>query len=271
VDSAFAKICKGCFASTKYSPELDVTPELDENDTRLCQEWVGILRWAVELGRLDIYLEVSLISSHDANILHIFAYLKRRDKLTLAFDPRHPPIDENRFQEYDWHDFYPDASEAIPDNLPEARGKEISITCFVDASHASNLKTRRSHTGILIFINRAPIIWYSKRQNTVKSSTFGSEFIALKTAIEMIIGLRFKLRCFGIQIDGSTNIMCDNEPVTKNVRIPQSTLSKKHNAVAYHKCREAVAANIYRCAHEPSPTNLADLFTKKRVQQSEIG
>ena len=58
--------------------------------------------------------------------------------------------------------------------------------------------------------------------------------------------------------------MCDNEPVTKNVRIPQSTLSKKHNAVAYHKCREAVAANICRCAHEPSSTNLADLFTKQK-------
>lgn len=79
----------------------------------------------------------------------------------------------------------------------------------------------------------------------------------------MIIGLRFKLRCFGIPLDGSINIMCDNEPVTKNVRIPESTLSKKHNVVAYYKCREAVATYIYRCAHKRSPTNLADLFTKQ--------
>ena len=88
--------------STKYSPELDTTPELDADDTRLCQEWVGILRWDVELGRIDIYLEVSLISSHVANprrghlkeILYIFTYLKRRNKLTIAFDLRHPTIDE---------------------------------------------------------------------------------------------------------------------------------------------------------------------------------
>ena len=53
----------------------------------------------------------------------------------------------------------------------------------------------------------------------------------------MLIGLRFKLRCFGIPIDGPSNVMCDNEAVTKNVRTPQSTLSKKHNAVAFHKCR----------------------------------
>ena len=73
----------------------------------MCEEWVGILRWAVELGRLDIYLEVSLILSYVANprrghskeILHIFGYLKRRNKLAISFDPRHPSIDEERFIE----------------------------------------------------------------------------------------------------------------------------------------------------------------------------
>ena len=61
---------------------------------------------------------------------------------------------------------------------------------------------------MLIFINRAPILWYSKRQNTVGSSTFGSELIALKTAIEM-------LRCFGIPDDGSSNVMYHNDAVAK--------------------------------------------------------
>lgn len=111
------------------------------------------------------------MSSHVANsrrghlkeILHMFAYLKRRNKPTILFNSRHPLIDENRFQECDWRDFYSDASENVPENLPDPRVKEVSITCFVDASHASDLKTRRSYTGILIFVNRAPIIWYSKR------------------------------------------------------------------------------------------------------------
>ena len=58
--------------------------------------------------------------------------------------------------------------------------------------------------------------------------------------------------------------MCDNEAVAKNVNTPQSTLSKKHNAVVFHKCREGVAAFIYRCAHEPTGTNLSDLFTKQK-------
>ncbi len=67
------------------------------------------------------------------------------------------------------------------------------MTYFVNADHAGCQLTRRSHTGVILYINRAPIIWYSKRQNTVESSTFGSEFIAMKIAIELIEGLRYKL------------------------------------------------------------------------------
>ena len=79
-------------------------------------------------------------------------------------------------------EFYPDAEEAIPTNSPEPRGKPVQINCFVDADHAGNTITRRSQTGILIFLNMAPIYWFSKKQNTVETSTFLSEFVALKIA-----------------------------------------------------------------------------------------
>ena len=222
--------------SHKYSLELDITPEIDTDDTRLCQAWVQILLWAVELGRLNIHLEVSLISSHVANhrrwylkeILHIFADLKKRNKLTIAFNPRHPSIDEEISIDCNWKDFYPDAQKAIPNNLPKPRGKDVSITCFVDAFHTNNLKTWRPNTGILIYINCAPIIWYSKRYNTVESRTFGSEFTALKTVIEILIRLRFKLRCFEIPIDGSSNAMYDNKAVTK--KCPHSSIHTTEEA-----------------------------------------
>ena len=136
------------------------------------------------------------------------------------------------------------------------------MNCFVDADHAGNQMTRRSQTGIIIFINRAPIIWYSKRQNTVEASTFGSKFIALKTAIEQIEALRYNLRMFGIPLLGPCNVFCDNEAVTHNVSLPHSTLKKKHNAIAYHRVREAVAAGSIRVAKEDGQTNLADFLTK---------
>ena len=82
------------------------------------------------------------------------------------------------FKEYDWQDFYRDAKEAIPKDAPTPRGRSVSTHSFVDADHASNTVTRRSQTGVLLFINSAPIMFFNKKQNTVEVSTFGSKFIA---------------------------------------------------------------------------------------------
>jgi hypothetical protein len=81
----------------------------------------------------------------------------------MVFDDILPTIDESIFQtNADWTDFYLDAKEHIPTNAPEPRGNEVNMYCFCDSDHAGDRLTRRSHSGILIFLNRAPIIWYSK-------------------------------------------------------------------------------------------------------------
>jgi hypothetical protein len=64
-------------------------------------------------------------------------------------------------------------------NTPLPRGAYVQINAFVDANHTGNKLTRQFHTGILIYLNRAPVIWFSKAQKTVELSTFGSEFVAL--------------------------------------------------------------------------------------------
>ena len=61
-------------------------------------------------------------------------------------------------------------------------------------------------------------------------------------AVELIESLWYKLHLFGIPIEGPTNVYCDNEAVTKNTTIPESTLKKKHNSIAHHCACEAVAA-----------------------------
>ena len=116
--------------------------------------------------------------------------------------------------------------------------------------------------GILLFVNRAPVMWLSKRTNTVEVSTFGSEIVAMRNAVELIESLRYKLRMFGVPIEGPTNVFCDNQAVTKNCSMPESTLQKKHHSINYHRNREAVASNTIRIAYEDSETNLADAFTK---------
>ena len=253
-----------------YKPELDSTCELKADGLQWYQELIGSLRWAVEIGRVDILLETSLMSTylampregHLEQVLHIFGYLKSHKKMRILFDPAYPQINENWFKRYDWHDFYRDAKEAIPPNMPEARGRRVIISCFVDANHAGNTVNRRSQTGVLIFVNKAPILWFSKRQPSVESSTFGAEFCAMKTSFEMIEALRYKLRMFGVPIDGPANIFCDNEAVYKNTVAPESTLRKKHHSIAYHRCREAVAAGTVRVAKQGTDLNLSDLFTK---------
>ena len=80
--------------------------------------------------------------------------------------------------------------------------------------------------------------------------------------MEMIKSLRYKLRMFGIPIDGPANVFCDNEAVYKNTSMPASVLNKKVHSIAYHMCREAVAAGIIQIAKEGTDTNLADVFTK---------
>ena len=153
--------------------------------------------------------------------------------------------------------------------MPEARGNVVSTHCFVDADHAFNCITRRSQTGILLFVNRAPVVWYSKRQNTVETSTFGSKFVAMRISVELVEALRYKLRMFGIPIEGPTNVFCDNEAVTKNNIFPEYTLKKKHNSIAYHRSREAVAAGTIRVTKEDGKTNLADVLTKPLAQATK--
>jgi hypothetical protein len=253
-----------------YKPELEVSAELDQNQVTWYQQLIGMLRWICELGRVDILYEVSKLSSHSAlprmgHLLaayNVFAYLGTQSKKKLVFDDRRVDIDPECFIQSSWNDFYPDPDPKLPPNMLPPRGTPVKVTCFVDADHAGDLRTRRSHTGIIIFINNAPIAWYSKKQNTVETSTFGSEFVAMRIAIEQCEALRYKLMMFGIAMDGPIDILGDNNSVKKNSSLPQSVLAKKHNSICYHRVRESVAAGIVQIAKVHTNDNLADILTK---------
>jgi hypothetical protein len=224
----------------------------------------------VELGRLDIYTEVALLSQHLAlprvghleAAYHIFAYLMKHEASRIIIDSTGQEPADPKYHKPDWSAFYENLEEELPPKMPEPLGNPVTMHVFVDANHAGNVVTRRSHTGILMFIQNSPILWLSRRQNTVETSTFGSEFVAMRTARDLIIAMRYKLRMFGVPIDGPAQVYCDNQGVVKNTSIPESVLSKKHNAINYHAVREAAAAGVLQVHKEDTETNLADLFTK---------
>jgi len=78
----------------------------------------------------------------------------------------------------------------------------------------------------------------------------------------MIEALRYKLRCFGVPIDGPCDVLCDNRSVATNSSVPASVSNKRHNAICYHRVREAQAAGVIRVGWIEGKNNIADLFTK---------
>ena len=163
----------------------------------------------------------------------------------------------------DWASFYNKLEEKLPPRMSEPLGHSVNIHVLNDANYAGNIVSRRSHTGIPLFVQNSPILWASRRQNTVETLTFGSECVMLRTARDVIFAQRYKLRMFGIPLEGTSQVYYDNQGVVKNASISESVLSKKHNAIDYHAVREAAATGVLLQVHkEDTQTNLADLFTK---------
>jgi len=260
------------FASN-YRPEVDCSPELSPYDANYFQSQIGILRWTVELGRVDILTEASMLASHLAlpreghleAVYHIFAYLDKKHNARMVFNPDYPEVDKTKFKDCDWREFYGNAEEAIPENAPEPRGRQVELTLYVDSDHANDELTRRSRSGYFIFLNKAPISWFSKKQATVETSVFGAEFVAMKIGMEALRGLRYKLRMMGVPIAGPSHIYGDNMSVIHNTQRPESVLKKKSNSICYHAIREAVAMGECLTAHVSTNDNPADLLTKSGI------
>ena len=98
-----------------YEPELDTTPTLNPELSSWYASLIGMLRWMVEIGQVDIITEVSKMASHqmaspreghlDA-LMHIFGFLQINHNSRMAYNPSYPTIDMNVFKPNDWKSFY---------------------------------------------------------------------------------------------------------------------------------------------------------------------
>jgi hypothetical protein len=174
----------------------------------------------------------------------------------------HSPFEDKK-QSFDtWQEFYPDAEEDMPHDQPVAGTKTTQKTVFVDADHAHDVVTRRSVTGIILFINNAPVRWVSKRQKTVETYTYGSEMVAGRIACELVLEYHYALRMLGVEVDGPAMMFGDNNAVVISTSIPSSQLKKKHHSCAFHRIRECVTMAVLDFMHIPSADNLANALTK---------
>ena len=118
-----------------YRPEKGVSEPLSPELALFYQSLIGIMRWMVDIGRIEITTEISLLSSHNAypregyfeTVLHVMVYLEIKHNYRLAMDPNYPPINEDNFNSHYWIDFYGDVQEDIPVNTSAPRVKGVVI------------------------------------------------------------------------------------------------------------------------------------------------
>jgi len=235
-----------------YHPELDKRDFLSPDDVSKYGMMVGSLNWVVILGQYDVCHATQVMARysnapHEGHInamKRIFGYLKAYKNWAITYDATLPDLDKYPVTEYKWFQSYPGIQEELPPDMPESRGNPVRMSGFFDASHASCLVTQRSVTRILLLLNRTPIKWYSKRQATVESSTYGSELVAGRILVEMVMDFRYRLQMLGVPVLGSCLLFGDNQLMVTSVTIPSSVLKKRHNAIAWCRVREAVAAPL---------------------------
>ena len=261
-----------CPMEEKDHPELDLSPELDLDGIRVYQSLIGALQWAVTLGRFDILMGVTTMASfrvaprqgHLDRLKRLYGYLKRQPDGAIRFRtgiPNHeaisPPV------QYSWiNSVYGPNTEELPPNMPTPRGKVCRTTTYEDANLMFCMVTGRSMTGAIHMVNQTPVQAFCKKQNVVETATYGSEFMAARQATEQIMDLRYTLRMMGIPIDGPAWMFGDNQSVITSSTIPHSNLNKRHNALSYHRVREAIAANILYLIHIDGKLNPSDVLTK---------
>jgi hypothetical protein len=252
-------------------PEMDETAELGPEDITKYQSLIGALQWVTSLGRFDILTPVMTMAKfraaprkgHMDRLRRIYGYLKKFKHGAIRVRTGMPDYSHLTKVEYDWmHTVYGDVKENIPHDIPTPLGNKVLTTTYEDANLYHDLTTGRAVTGILHLLNGTPVDWFSKRQDTVETATYGSEFVAARIATEQIIDLRTTLRYLGVPIEGRAYMFGDNQSVITSSTIPHSNLSKRHNALAYHRVREAIAASILWFFFIDGKNNPADILSK---------
>ena len=138
----------------------------------------------------------------------------------------------------------------------------MTTTTTLDANLLHCLATGASLNACLHFCNQTPTNWYSKKQATVETGTYGSEFVAAKTTTEQIMDLRYSLRYLGVPIKSKSYMFGDNRSAVTSAALPHSTLSKRHNILAFHRVRVAIAGKIIDFHWIQSEYNLSDMLSK---------
>ena len=251
-------------------PKLDTSTELEVDNIKIYQTLIGCLQWLVSLGHFDTCTSVMTMSSFQAmpkeghldHVKQLIGYVSKMRDAAICYRTECPDLSDLPEELYSWdNSVYGNVSEEIPKDVPVPLGNVVDTITFVDANLLHDLLSRKAVMGALHMLNKMPINAFSRKQSTVETSTFGSEFVAVRTATDQIIDLCLTLRYMGVLI-GRSVLFGDNESVVTNSTVPTSCLMKRHVALSYHRVREAIVANAFSFFHIPGQLNPADVLSK---------
>jgi hypothetical protein len=252
-------------------PEIDTSPLLDLDGIKIYQSLIGALQWVIQIGRFDITTAVMTMSrfrvapreGHMDRVKRIHGFIHKWRFAVIRIRTEMPDFSDIPEKKYDWtYSCYPGAAEDIAADLPRALGNPVKTSSYVDANLYHDLISGRAVTGILHMLNNTPVDWYSKLQSTCETATFGSEYVAARTCTDQIVDLRHTLRYLGVPIAGTSMMFGDNESVVNTASAPHARLHKRHQALSYHRTREAIAAGFLVFYHIRGTTNPADCLSK---------
>ena len=203
-------------------PELDDSSLLDMEEKKIYWTMIGELQWAVALGRIDIICATVTMArfrpaprrGHLDRLKRIYCFLRNYKKTAIKFNVEMPDYSMYNVEKVNWGSIYYPCGEEIPTDMPVPKGKPVMTTSFVDANLLHCITTGRSCTGIIHLLNKTPIEWFSKHQNTVETATYGSEFVVPRTVVDQILDLRYAM--FG-----------DNLAVVNSATIPSGKLQTR--------------------------------------------
>ena len=196
-------------------------------------------------------------------IKRLYGYLRKFKHATIRFRTRLPDTTDMDFTEYDWsRSPYADAKEEYPANIAKARGKAVQQVTYVDANLYHDMLSGKAVTALLHMLNQTPIDWFSKKQATVETATFGSENVAARTAIEQMKTIKYTLLYLGVPVIDRSILVGDNKSVVDCTSQPHSRLAKRHLMLSYHYVRDAIASGNYAFVWLNGKDNPADILSK---------
>ena len=196
-------------------------------------------------------------------LYHIFAYLKSHHNARLVLDPSYPNINIDEFEKRNWKEFYGETKGAKPTNAPRPLGKELLIRCYVDADFAGDLFQDDLGPVLLLSSTWRLSIGFQRNKAQLRLAHLGVNFALWSNVLNIFEGCvtnygwwGFEWKTLAIYLYG------DNHSVLWNTSVPESTLKKKSNSVAYHFLREGISTDEWRTTYLKSSENPSDFLTK---------